>query len=106
MRGGGCPVELQNNTMLSFSFTVVSLDIYSNDGGTKCWKKCDNIAIKSDRALLQFLMSKDVNVANKEQLKSVIEKYSFHNQSRQQSSKIETVNEKFLLKNKNFISVK
>lgn len=52
MRGGGCPVELQNNTMLSFSFTVVSLDIYSNDGGTKCWKKCDNIAIKSDRALL------------------------------------------------------
>ena len=43
-------------------------------------------------------MSKDVNVANKEQLKSVIEKYSFHNQSRQQSSKIETVKEKFLLK--------
>ena len=47
-------------------------------------------------------MSKDVNVAYKEQLKSVIEKYSFHNQSRQQSSKIETAKEKFLLKNKNF----
>lgn len=51
-------------------------------------------------------MSKDVNVAYKEQLKSVIEKCSFHNQSRQQSSKIETIKEKFMSKDKNFISVK
>ena len=51
-------------------------------------------------------MSKDVNVAYKEQLKSVIEKCSFHNQSRQQSSKIETIKDKFMSKDKNFISVK